>query len=97
MPEERDVNKKVYPVRKQGKTEDIYEGIESHYESERNEGSERSPTAPMENRDGPIVLSPSTYVEEDRAFEEEKRRPTKEQEKKYPPDKVPKDEYAAFR
>lgn len=92
MPEEKDVDKNVYPVKKPFKTKDIYEGIESHYESERNEEREGGPESPMKDRTGPIVLSPSTYVEEDKALEEEKRRPLEEQKKKYPPSDVPKDE-----
>lgn len=94
MPEGEDVNKNVYPARKPGRTGDIYEGIESHTESERSEDREGGPEAPMRGRTGPIVLSPSTYVEEDRALEEEKRRPLEEQKKKHLPSK---DEYAAFR
>lgn len=97
MPEEKDVDKKLYTAKKSGEKEDIYEGIESHYESERNEEREGGPTAPMEERSGPIILSPSTYVEEDKEFEEEKRAPAEELKKKYPPEKVPKDEFAAFR
>jgi hypothetical protein len=93
----RDVDKDVYPVKKPGKARDIYEGIESHYESERNEEREGGPEAPMKDLKGPVVLSPSTYVEEDKALEEEKRRTPEEQKKKYPPSDVPEDEYAAFR
>lgn len=96
MPEERDVNKNVYPVKKPGQVKDIYEGIESHTESERSEEREGGPRAPMKDLTGPVVLSPSTYVEKDKALEEEKRRPLEEQKKKYPPSAVPKDEDAFF-
>lgn len=89
MPEEKDVKKNVYPVKKPDKAGDIFEGIESHYESERNEEREGGPEAPMKDRRGPIVLSPSTYVEEDTALEEEKRRPLEKQKKKHPPRDVP--------
>lgn len=95
MPEEKDVDKNVYSTKKPGK--DIYEGIESHRESEMSEEREGGPTAPMRDLRGPIILSGSTYVGEDKEFEEEKRKPVEEQKKKYPPDKVPKDEYSAFR
>lgn len=94
MPEENDADKNVYTTKKPEK--DICEGIESHYESERDEGSDRDPTAPMKDRTGPVILSESTYVEEDKEFEEEKRAPAEELKKKYPPEKVPKDEFAAF-
>ncbi len=95
MPEEKDTNKDVYTVKKPGK--DIYEGIGSHYESEREEERKGGPEAPMKDLKGPVILSPSTYVEEDKALEDTKRRPPEEQKKKYPPRDVPRDEYAAFR
>ena len=88
-----DVNKKIYSTKKPEKGE----SLESHYESEKEEDRKKGPRAPMRNRTGPVVLSPSTYVEEDKEFEEEKRAPMEEQKKKYPPEKVPKDEYAHFR
>jgi len=81
MPEDRDVDKKVYPVKKICPGEDIYEGIESHREGEREEDRKGGPEAPMKDRTGPIVLSPSTYVEEDEALEREKRKPPGEQKK----------------
>ncbi len=95
MPEEKDVDKRIYSTKKPD--EDVYEGIESHIESRRDEDREGGPTAPMRDLRGPIVLSESTYVGEDKEFDEEKRRPVEEQKKKYPPDKMPKDEYAVFR
>lgn len=97
MPEGKDVDKNVYGVGKPKKTKDIYEGIESHYESERDEEREGGPRSPMRDRTGPIILQPSTYVEEDKEFDEEKRAAPEELKKKYPPEKVPKDEYATFR
>ena len=97
MPEENDVDKNIYKVNRDPGKEDLYEGLESHAESERDEDREGGAEAPMKNMTGHIVLSSSTYVEEDREFEEEKRRPVEEQKKKFPPDKVPRDEYAVFR
>jgi hypothetical protein len=97
LPEGNDADKTIYKVNKNPGKEDLYEGIESHAESERDEDREGGPEAPMKDMTGHIVLSPSTYVEEDREFDEEKRRPMEEQKKKYPPDKVPRDEYAAFK
>ncbi len=81
MPEDEDADKNVYPVKKAGKVTDIYEGIGSHVESEREEEREGGPPAPMKVRSGPLVLSPATYVEEDAALEEEERKPPKEQKK----------------
>ncbi len=73
MPEERDVGKKIYSTKKA--EEDIYEGIESHRESERSEEREGGPTAPMRDLRGPIVLSSSTYTSEDESFESAERKP----------------------
>ncbi len=81
IPEEKDADKNVYPVKKPGKVTDIYEGIGSHAGSERDEEREGGPTAPMEDRRGPVVLSPSTYVEEDEALEKAKRKPPEERKK----------------
>lgn len=97
MPEEGDVDKKIWPVKKTGGKEDIYEGIESHFESIHGEDRKGGPMAPMEDLRGPIVLSPSTYVEEDSTLEEEKRRPAKGQKKKRRPRNAPEDKYAAPR
>jgi hypothetical protein len=97
LPEENDVDKNIYKVNRDPGKEDLYEGLESHAESERDEDREGGPEAPMKDMIGHIVLSGSTYIEEDRGFEEEKRRPVEEQKKKFSPDKVPRDEYAAFR
>ena len=97
MPEENDVDKNIYKVKRDPRKEKLYEGLESHAESERDEDREGGPEAPMKDMTGPIVLSHSTYIEEDREFEEEKRGTVEEQKKKFPPDKIPRDEYAAFR
>jgi len=81
LPEDKDVNKTIIKINRSRGKKDLYEGIGSHYESERNEDREGGPEAPMRDLTGPIVLSPSTYVEEDEAFEEGKRRQTGEQKK----------------
>lgn len=82
MPEEKDVDKNIYTVNRPEKREGLYEGIDSHAESERNEEREGGPDAPMKDLTGPIVLSESTYVGEDSSFEEEKRKPPPAQKKK---------------
>jgi hypothetical protein len=97
LPEGDDVDKTIITVNRGPRKKDLYEGIEGHAESEREEEREGGPEAPMKDRTGPVVLSPATYLEEDKEFDEERRRPVEELKKKYPPDKVPKDEYAAFR
>jgi hypothetical protein len=81
MPEEKDVDKNVYSTKKEP-VKDIYEGIESHVESRMSEDREGGPTAPMRDLRGPIVLSESTYVGEDKEFEEQKRKPVGEKKKK---------------
>jgi hypothetical protein len=80
----QDVDKNVYPVKKPGRIKDIYEGIGSHSESEREEEREGGPESPMRERTGPVVLSPSTYVEEDKALEEEKRKAVGQKKKHSP-------------
>ncbi len=96
MPEENDVDKTIYKVNRIPGRKDLYEDIPSHAESEREEDRKGGPRAPMKDREGPVVLDPSTYVDEDRSLDKEKRRSPEEQKKRYPPGKVPKDEYAAF-
>lgn len=82
MPEGKDVDKKIHTVKKPDRNEDIYEGIESHSESERNEDREGGPEAPMRDLRGPIILTPSTYVEEDEAFDRKKLRAPGKKKKK---------------
>jgi len=81
MAEEKDVDKKVYSTKKEP-VKDIFEGIESHVESRMSEEREGGPTAPMRDLRGPIVLSESTYVGEDKGFDEKKRKPVEEWKKK---------------
>jgi hypothetical protein len=90
-------NKKAYPAKKIDVVKDIYGNMESHHESERDEGPEGGPESVKKDMTGPIILSPSTYVEEDPEFDEEKRRPPEVQKKKYPPSAIPKDEFAVYR
>ncbi|WP_128567045.1 hypothetical protein [Methanocella paludicola] len=79
MPEEKDVDKNVYSTKKPGK--DIYEGIESHRESEMGEEREGGPTAPMRDLRGPVVLSSSTYTSEDESFDSAERKSPEDKKK----------------
>jgi hypothetical protein len=82
LPEDKDVNKTIIKVNRNPGKKDLYEGIGSHYESERNEDREGGPEAPMRDRTGPIVLTPSTYVDEDKEFDRKKRRASGKNKKK---------------
>lgn len=63
------------------KDEDIYKDIPAHTESEKDEGSDRDEREAKADMKGPIILQPSTYVEEDKALEEEKRKRPKTRRK----------------
>lgn len=75
MPDEYDKIKKVYDLEK-NKEKDLYEGIESHAESERDEAREGGPASVDRGKKGPYVRS-CLYTCEDKEFEEEKRHPPK--------------------
>lgn len=76
MPEGNDIDKTIYKVEKNMADKDIFEGIESHAESERSEERKGGPASVDRDAKGPYVRA-CLYPCEDLALDRKQRHPHK--------------------
>ncbi len=74
MPEGSDIDKNIYKVEKNKGEKDIFEGIESHAESERSEERKGGPASVDRSAKGPYVRA-CLYPCEDIDLDREQRHP----------------------
>jgi hypothetical protein len=74
MPEGNDIDKNIYRVEKHSVDEDIFDGISSHVESERDEERKGGPASVDRSAKGPYVRA-CLYPCEDAGFDRERRHP----------------------
>lgn len=72
MPEGSDIDKNIYKVEKTKGEQDLFEGIESHAESERSEERKGGPASVDRSAKGPYVRA-CLYPCEDLALDREQR------------------------
>ena len=74
MPEGNDIDKSIETVEKHAGGKDIFEGLESHAESERSEERKGGPASVDRSTKGPYVRA-CLYPCEDADFDRERRHP----------------------